>query len=224
MPKEVKNDITGKRFGYLVALRFIPTEGRHARFLFRCDCGTEKEILAQSVIAGLTVSCGCYHRKAAAKRARTHGHSGKARTPTYSSWAAMMDRGVWGGHPSYAQYGAKGIGVHERWHTFENFLADMGERPKGTSLDRIDNTKGYGPGNCRWATRREQALNTSRTVKVVYKGSPVSVFELCEQLGLSYGAISSRANRRGRDFVKALRSVGVECEPCCATPSAQSMA
>lgn len=214
MPKFAKNDITGKRFNKLVALRFVPDASDYAKFLFVCDCGKEKIIMAQSVIRGATISCGCFGSEATSKRATTHGHgkSGRNRSPTYSSWASMMMRGEWGGHASFARYGAIGIRVFSEWHSFENFLRDMGERPTGTSIDRIDNTKGYFPGNCRWATRREQALNTSRTIKVTIDGEAVIVFDLCEKLGLSRKAVRARAVRRGDDYVSALQSFGIECE------------
>lgn len=144
-----------------------------------------------------------------------HGHasSGKKRSPTYSSWASMMDRAEWGGHPTYAQYGAMGIRVDPRWHDFANFLADMGERPPGTSIDRIDNDKGYYPGNCRWATRREQALNNSRTIRVVIDGSVVVFHDLCERLNLAKTPIRARAQRRGGDYAAALRSIGIDAQP-----------
>lgn len=210
MPRYVKNDITGEKFGRLTAIKFLPDEGKYAKFLFECECGKKLVILSQSVRSGNTKSCGCLQKEA---RPITHGHGkrGKKRSPTYSSWASMMDRAKWGGHPSFANYGAKGISVCEEWQKFENFIADMGERPKGTSIDRIDNTKGYAKENCRWATRHEQALNTSRTIKVVIDGELVNVFDLCERLGLSSKAVRSRAFRRGKDYVAALKSFGVDC-------------
>jgi hypothetical protein len=124
----------------------------------------------------------------------------------------MMDRCEWGGNlKNYAKYGAIGIRVCAEWFSFENFLRDMGDRPMGTSIDRINGKLGYKPGNCRWATRQEQARNTSRTVKVLFGGETIMVCELCEKLGISRKAIRSRASRRGGDYVKALQSVGIEC-------------
>lgn len=211
MPKRCFNDITGKRFGRLVAVEFLPDKSKFSKFRCVCDCGAVKVIFAQSLIRGATVSCGCYQREKGAVSMLRHGHSGKGRTKTYNSWAGMMDRCEWGGHPTgYARYGARGIRVDPRWHAFENFLADMGERPPGTSIDRIDNARGYGPGNCRWATRAQQALNTSRTVRVIYEGAAIPVKTLCERLGLSGPAVRSRAVRRGYDYVAALTSMGIE--------------
>lgn len=210
MPKTFQKNYAGRVFGRLTVLRFIPTDGRHATWLCKCECGNEKAVKVQSLVAGMTVSCGCYNKDVLHSQAK-HGENRKGtRTGAYSSWANMMTRCEWGSHPSYEVYGAKGIRVCERWRTFENFSFDMGERPKGTSIDRIDNTKGYEPGNCRWATRIEQALNTSRTIVVEYKGKKVPVFLLCDELGISKKALRSRAFRRGGDYVEALRSIGVE--------------
>jgi hypothetical protein len=79
--------------------------------------------------------------------------------PTYKAWAAMRARCLCPTHGNYARYGGRGVTIDARWQSFEAFLADMGPKPDGLSLDRIDGSKGYGPGNCRWATAKEQASN-----------------------------------------------------------------
>lgn len=84
------------------------------------------------------------------------------RTPTYNSWAKMTDRCLNSGFTQFKDYGGRGIKICERWRQFENFLADMGERPKGKELDRIDNDGNYEPGNCRWATHKENMGHTRR--------------------------------------------------------------
>lgn len=95
----------------------------------------------------------------------THGHGSakNGRTPTYNTWMNMIQRCTNANAPGYKHYGGRGITVCERWLKFENFLADMGERPEGLTLDRIDNDGNYEPGNCRWATCEQQNANRRRS-------------------------------------------------------------
>jgi hypothetical protein len=95
----------------------------------------------------------------------------------------------------YADYGGRGIAMCERWRSFENFLADMGERPAGTSLDRIDNDRGYEPSNCRWATRKEQVGNQRRSNRVTYRGKEYCLQHLSDQLGINPMTLLHRIKR-----------------------------
>lgn len=121
-----------------------------------------------------------------------HRHS-KPRTRTYKSWLSMMERCFNTNAPNYQSYGGAGISVCERWRSFPTFLADMGERPNGHSLDRYPNQRGnYEPSNCRWATAKEQVRNTSQNVLVEYDGLTLCLAAWAEKLGMQRVTITQR--------------------------------
>ena len=120
-----------------------------------------------------------------AKNAGKHGACSNGRmTSTYKTWTGMKYRCLNPKNTSYHRYGGAGITVCERWMSFENFLSDMGERPAGMSLDRIDNSKGYSPENCRWATNTEQQRNKSNNHRVTYNGITKTLAEWAEFVGM----------------------------------------
>lgn len=150
-------EIAGKRFGFLVAIRQAGYRAGKPDWLFVCDCGRLHVARKGHVISGRTLSCGCERSKATGDRSRTHGMS---KSRTYRIWRNMINRCHWDKWPEWKYWGGRGIFVCEEWRgSFEAFLRDMGEAPKGLSIDRIDNDKGYFKGNCRWATATEQANN-----------------------------------------------------------------
>lgn len=165
----------GSRFGeWTVAEAGIPTRdgrGVRRRWVCKCSCGTIKSPLEKHLVSGASTNCGCVRKKTLAKVMTTHGGTaGGGPSKAYRTWIHIKKRCENPSSASYQNYGARGIRVCERWQNFENFLADMGEPPDGMSIDRIDNDKGYEPGNCRWATRTTQARNR-RNVRMITIGN-----------------------------------------------------
>lgn len=153
--------IAGQRYG---ALRAMEDGLARSAVWCICDCGKRLTVLGNNLRRGKSKSCGCVRDAATAARNRKaikHGHA-KNRTREYSSWSAMVSRCTSETNPKFREYGARGIEVCDRWLDFRNFLADMGTRPPNTSIDRVNGLLGYEPGNCRWATPKEQRANRVR--------------------------------------------------------------
>jgi hypothetical protein len=149
-------DRTGMRYGRWV----LTTYQGNSKWLAHCDCGAYSVVAGRDVVSGKSSSCGCFREEMAGTIRRTHG---KSESKAYAIWLHMKGRCYNPSNIRYKLYGGRGITVCDRWHTFENFYADMGDPPDGMSIDRIDNNLGYAPSNCRWATQKEQVHNSRST-------------------------------------------------------------
>lgn len=187
-------DLTGRRYFRLTVIRFAGYANGRAHWVTRCECGNEIIRSCNVIMGGRLKSCGCLKKET--KNAYAHGHArpGK-KTPTYRTWVAMRSRCNNPKVERYENYGGRGIRVCDRWSKFENFLADMGERPAGMSIDRIDNDGHYCPENCRWATNKEQLRNQRKTVNLTYRGETKTRQEWCEIYGLSFSVLRHRLER-----------------------------
>lgn len=195
-----KLDLTGQRFGRLVALQ-DSGERRTKRTMWhcRCDCGTVSLVSVSNLRGGGTQSCGCLGRERASKRRLKHGHtkgnhiSKKNISSAYVSWTAMKSRCSRKVAHNYKYYGGRGITVCDRWRdSFENFLADMGPRPPKHSLDRINNDGNYEPGNCRWASDIVQKRNKRSVALVEYDGRSRHIADWAVEIGISHEILYRR--------------------------------
>ena len=208
MPRGVRLDLTGQRFGRLRALRFVDQD-KHGNCLWEClcdpecgGCGTIHRAATGALRAGHTTSCGCAKRDTARQlgstRSVTHGATRQgAAVPEYVPWCAMKQRCADPNRSNFKFYGGRGITVCERWRSsFENFLADMGPRPSPKhSIDRIDNDGNYEPSNCRWATQREQCRNTRGAPLIEAFGERLTAAEWSDRTGIAASTIISRRSR-----------------------------
>lgn len=198
-------DMVGQRFGRLTVVRITSHIGKSTAWWCRCDCGNEKAVRTLQLTAGKTKSCGCYRvdlgKVNGAVRQLRHGEGGNGNeTPEYRAWSQAKSRCHNPGHSVFASYGGRGIVMCERWrNSYEAFLEDMGRRPGPKhSLDRIDNERGYEPGNCRWSTLSEQ--NSNRRPKI----GPVRFVQIGDE-NYPLGYWLQRTNTPRRTFYERLK-------------------
>lgn len=165
------------------------------KWLCRCKCGTEREVVRSSLVFGRSKSCGCLSRESAKTRA-IHGFcAGGRKQRWYLAWHAMMARCSDTKNAKYHRYGGRGIKVCERWHDKFAFFADMGESPPGLTLDRIDNNGDYEPGNCRWVDRLTQRHNQERTEWLTYNGRTMCSAQWAKELGIARSSLRRRLKK-----------------------------
>lgn len=171
-----KIDLVGQNFGRWVVLSYAGNDPRRKKWTCRCSCGTEKIVREDHLRGNVSKSCGCLSAELAGMRLKAslkrHGHTTKhSISPTYRSWTAMKKRCTDASNNRFCAYGGRGITVCEEWlGSFEAFLEDMGERPDGATLDRINTDLGYCKDNCRWAPSDLQANNKRNSRYITYQG------------------------------------------------------
>lgn len=182
-------DLTGRRFGKLMVLSrgadyVSPGNGaRRAQWLCLCDCGRESLAEGQNLKRGNTTTCGCSHGE----------KHGLGHLPEYSVWCDIHKRCGNPKHKSYHNYGGRGLKVADEWLTFSRFYADMGPRPSDAhTLERVDNEKGYGPGNCVWATRQVQGNNRRGNLLITAFGKTQTLMQWSRETGIGNSTIRHR--------------------------------
>lgn len=196
IPTMRRIDISGQRFGRLVAEKDIGLIHGARRWLCRCDCGKITISTASTLRGGNTKSCGCLRQEKSKARFTTHGAKvDKTVTPEYVVWSLMRDRCSNPSNKKFDYYGGKGIKVCQRWDDFSLFLADMGTRPPGLTIDRINADGDYEPCNCRWATRKEQSRNREYCRRVVWDGKEQLLWKLADEYGVPVHTVHQRLNR-----------------------------
>lgn len=190
-------DVAGKRFGRLIAINIF-SKGARTRWLCKCDCGAETIVCLQDLRNGHTQSCGCYQKQRVIETQRLYDPSLRSE---YIIWKHMIYRCTNQQDIGYKYYGAKGIAVCQEWiESFDKFVEDVGRRPNlSYTIDRIDNSLGYFPGNVRWATRKQQMRNTSRNVFLTHSGKTLCQADWASIIGLDSGGMSRRVRKWGAE-------------------------
>ncbi len=191
------NDLTGRKFGRLTAIKLLPKTQKHSHWLCQCECGATKGVRGQHLTAGLINSCGCLRREITSQRLTTHGMH---HTKIYQSWCKMRSRCENQNNNRYDRYGGRGISICERWSIFQNFLDDMGITwVDGATIERRDNNGNYDLSNCLWIPRNEQAKNRSTSIFIDTSNGKITPLEAAERLGIKPSSMYERLKKWPKD-------------------------
>lgn len=185
-------ELVGQRFGRLVVIRFSHKDtSRNLCWECACDCGNTHITRGNRLKNGTIHSCGCLRQDVCRALSTKHGMS---HTHTWNSWMGMLQRCNNINDKDFSNYGGRGITVCDGWMVFENFYKDMGPRPEGKSLDRIDVNGPYSPDNCRWATPEEQANNRRSSNTYTYNGETMSLKQWASTNGIKLNTLKNRVH------------------------------
>ena len=205
-----KLDLIGQRFGKLLVTKYLGINN-YGKSIWLCKCGCEKETIATSgnLKSGNSKSCGC-SRKNGGNLIHNHRSKNQA-SKTYNTWSGIVQRCNNKNSKSYKNYGKRKIKVCNRWNpkrggSFINFLNDVGEIPKGLTLDRTDNNGDYSPDNWRLVPPKEQSRNTRRNINIIYDKKEICLKDYCKIKNLNYSTILTRINHLGWSIRKALNT------------------
>lgn len=189
-------------YGRLFVLNREKNKGKHTRWLCRCFCGNKIIVNGDDLNSGHTKSCGCLKKEIVISRFTTHGMT---KTRQFFIWLNLKRRCLEKTNNRYKLYGGRGITYDPKWETFEGFWEDMKEGYKDDlTLDRIDNNGNYCKENCKWATRKEQANNTSRNHHLTYKGEKKTIAQWAREYNISYKVFWSKLKKANWSIKRAL--------------------
>lgn len=199
-----KTSIAGQKFGRLTLIEATPLRAPNREILWKavCDCGRNTVARPSVLRYGQISSCGCFRAELNSAKAKRAADA-RAQRPAasrdhplaYKTWESMHSRCSNPKSDDFARYGGRGISVCEEWKDFYAFLRDMGDRPAGMSIDRIDVDGNYEPGNCRWVDRKQQARNRRTNRLITHRGETHSLAEWAEIAGLAQSLLLDRLNR-----------------------------
>ena len=199
-------NIAGQRYGRLVAIEEASrTPAGLMTWRCVCDCGGEVIVRGSSLRSGNTKSCGCHKLAVSATLHMRHGAcSGGEEDDVYVVWKGMRQRCLNPNNPSWPYYGGRGIKICQQWQdNYRAFARDMGVRPRGYTVERINTNGDYEPDNCIWATRKRQSRNRRDTVRITLCGEMVALVDACERFGMNNASVMARVKREGQSPTEA---------------------
>lgn len=202
MAAKTPNPAVGSRYGRLTVTGEASPRGRNLVVPVSCECGLAREVLKSNLVTGKSQSCGCLNVELLTQRSRKYPVGTRS---TYSIWHAMWDRCTREGNAHFHNYGGRGIKVCSRWKRFENFLKDMGVAPKGMTLERRVNDKGYSKSNCAWVTSAANQMNKRTYRRVSYRRQEYTILKLSRIAAIPWRVLYDRIFVQGLSVEAAVR-------------------